>query len=683
MRRIFITSLASIVLSAVGARADNSGDKAHPKPLPDSVVVTADRFGEPPSRSIWPVSSVSLNSELGQQSFQQVLDGRLGIDIRETSGLGSIATLSSWGMFNRHLLLLYNGRPVKDYSLGGFNLADFSPDEFERIELLKGPQSALYGSDAVGGVVNLISPSALVDRIRLITRVGTFHSREYRVDASRAFGKFGVGLFGETGKTRNGRPNSGSDRNLIGARGEFLSADGRHHFTVSGRYFQDSIGLPGPVPDPTYTPVYGNSQSTSLTQRQQDENYSTDLSYRFYDAKVGEAQVDAFWEKKNLDYHMLYNYQSYYYTPGPGTDSSLNIDSVDVLTRSIYNKRSSGISGRFLKEMGVVRWSSGIDWLSGSLRATGDDRSRGTNILGPSAPYDYTYNSYSYWAQGQNQFDYWGSSTVSPVRQLDLSASGRIQFIHNRKAQPSYNLGTLIRTSEHLRLKAGYGYSFRVPSIADQFADDIYTSGNIHLDPETSHSFILTAEGETWGKRLTGSITYFNQRVTSLIQYVYEPLTFLSVPRNVDRFQSHGFDFSAALKPTDHLSISFGGVVQRAEQTTGNPDQMIKAYYVPNLKWRADITRDRIIGYLSLSAGVAYTSDRYLLLFGGTPKSISEVYEFNAELTARINPHVSVTISGWDLTDRKRPDQLGYTMGDKDFPSPGRRFLAQLKLSAF
>ncbi len=687
MRRIFVAALVSLACGAVGTRAEtDTTNSQNPTPLKDSIIVTADRFGETAAKSIWPAVAIRLDQVQDQSSFKQALDGKYGLDIRETSGFGSVATLSNWGTFNRHMLLLYNGRPVKDYSLGGFNLADYSLDEFDRIEVVKGPQSAFYGSDAVGGVVNLISPSALVDRVNVTTRTGTQGLRQYRLDASRAFGKIGAAAFAEYGQTDNGRANSGAKRELFGARSEYLSGDSRHHLSAALRYFKDSVGLPGPMPDPNGIPVYGNAESYSLNQRQQDEDYSADFSYHYYDSTVGEAQLDAFWEKKNLDYNILYNYQNPYYsydTVGGVPDSAFNSDSVDVYSRSIYNKRSSGVSGRFLKELSFGRLSTGVDWLSGSLRATGDDRTLGTNTVGPSAPYQYTYHSYSYWANGQNQLDLWSAASIQPWSTINFDLSGRLQYVRDRKTQPSYDLGVALMPESHVRAKLGYGFAFRLPSIADQFADDFYTSGNINLDPETSRSLMLTLEGETPSGRVRGAFTFFNQTVHSLIQYVTDPVTFRTVPHNVDQFRSHGLDFSFIAVPVESLTVTLGGVWQKAEQTNGDPSDFVKAFYVPNLKWHADMTSPKFLMRFRAHAGVTYTSDRYLILFGGSSsKTLAAVYEIDAGISASLGRNISLALSGQDLTNQKRPDQLGYSLTDRDFPSPGRRFSVQLKFAA-
>jgi outer membrane receptor protein involved in Fe transport len=131
------------------------------------------------------------------------------------------------------------------------------------------------------------------------------------------------------------------------------------------------------------------------------------------------------------------------------------------------------------------------------------------------------------------------------------------------------------------------------------------------------------------------------------------------------------------------LTVSLGGVWQKAEQTNGGAGDFVGAFYVPNLKWRVGVTKSNILGRLTAGAGLTYTSDRYLVMYGGLPKTIDRVYEFDASLSARVTHLISLSLSGFDLTDQKRPDQIGYSLGDHDFPSPGRRFSLQARLAAF
>jgi len=647
-----------------------------PYQLSDTVIITANRFGLKREKLIWPVNVINHRQIESQGSLESALDGAAGVDIRQFAGEGSVSTLSSWGLFNRHMLLLYDGRVVRDYSLGGFNLADYSSDEFERIELIKGPQSAFYGADAVGGVVNLISRTSLVDRLTLSSRVGSHDLQQHRVDIARSAGRAGLGGFAEYMTSDNVRDNSGVSRVLLGLRADYLSPDDRHHISLAGRYFDDSLGVPGPEPGPAFVPVHGNSGSNSLYDHQKDENYSVDARYRFYDESAGEGHLDLFWEKKNLDYNSLYNFPAFYYTPDGTGDSSLNIDSVDVCSRSIINKRSSGISGRFARQLREWSVAAGMDWFSGSIRGTQSDTTRGTNIVGLNSPFEYRSEAYSFWSGRQNQFDLWSAVTADPKQSMRLDLSGRLQFVKNRTTQPSYNLGLSVVPLAGLSVKAGYGYAFRLPSIAEQFADGFFTRGNRDLSPETSRSLIGTVEYVTGSGNMQASATVFRQSVDSLIQYRYDPTVFKSSPVNVEKFRSKGIDIAFHFQPAEVAKVGWSLVYQKAEQTTEGGERFIDAFYVPDVKWRLD-AGGSLRSQVQYGISMTYTSERTIVMFGGSPKTIDRVYEINASLTFSLDSHLKLLLAGHDLTNQKRPDQFGFTTDDGDYPTLGRRFSAR------
>ena len=682
MWRVAIVTTCTVLLGTMGALAtDTTGRSSNPHQLPDSIVVSANRFGQPVGQTIWPVQVIQLDQQPGQTSISDQLEGASGVDIRSYNGDGSVATLSNWGVFNRHMLLLYNGRVVKDYSLGGFNLAEYSSSEIERIELLKGPQSAFFGSDAVGGVVNLVTRPSLADRTNVTVKYGSLARQQYNVDFSRRRGSFGIGAFAEFTGSDNRRDNSGMERWITSVRSDYLSHDERHHASVSARYFKDSLGVPGPVPDPVFQPAYGSDESNSLNANQRDENYSFDASYNYTDESFGEVQFDLFWEKKNLEYSSLYNYQFFYVTVdtiAAVIDTNLNIDSVDVNSSSLWVKRSAGASARYMKELTKTSVAGGVDYLSGSLRVNSDDSSSAFNTVGPYSPFSYQFVSSSFWARGQDQVDFWGWINHQPLSKLRIDLSGRVQFVHNRKSQASFNIGASYRITETVSLKAGSGYAYRLPTIAEQFADDQYTAGNVDLSPETAWTHQFTAQYSR-GPKVNFRFTVFNQSLDSLIQYRFDPTVFRSLPVNVEEFSSTGIDVELGLRPLSSLNVNISAVAQKAEQTVDGGTETVDAYHVPKLKWRSDISYK--LNRVRVGGNVVYTSTRSILMYGGNRKQLARVYELGGHITYSVSKNLAVSVTGHDLTDQRRADQFGFTTYDGDYPSLGRRFIVEAKMS--
>ncbi|UCD64064.1 MAG: TonB-dependent receptor plug domain-containing protein [Candidatus Zixiibacteriota bacterium] len=676
MKRIF-SALVLAVFGAMGTgMAEDSADRENPRQLPDSIVVTANRIGVAAARSIWPVVVLDSDRLEAVDDIESGLDGCAGLDVRSYNGFGSLATLSNWGTFNRHMLLLYNGRAVKDYSLGGFNLADFSSDEIDRIEILKGPQSAFYGSDAVGGVVNLITRSSLHDRLELSVRRGSFDYGHYHLDFSRRLGTFGAGAFAEFSSTDNSRDNAGSRRLVLGVRADHLSSDGHRQAAFTARYFRDSLGVPGPQPDPALIPVYGSDESWSLFDHQQDENYSADFQYRFDHPVFGRARLDLFWEKKNLDYNSLYNYLLPYYPD----DSTLYVDSVDVYSRAIFNKRSLGAGFRYARDSGPAHLAGGLDFLSGSVRATTDDRSFATNVDGPLAPYEYSFETYNYWRASQNQYDLWASAMFDLPRRFQADLSGRVQLVKDRRAQPSYNLGLIFSPGAAISFKIGYAFAFRLPTIVEQFAENVFTPGNSRLSAETSRSVIGTVNLAPGDGRFRSHLTVFHQTVDSLIQYQYDPASFHFVPRNVNRFRTTGIDLGARVVLKAGHAATLGGVMQKAEQTLAADGELVDAFYVPDIKYRFGLSGS--FGVVNYDGSVTYTSRRSIIQ-ADRERTIDPVYEINLAVSAALTEHLTASLSGYDLTDRQRPDQFGFSSADRNYPSPGRRFVLGVKYDLF
>src|SRR3954466_8490180 len=132
-----------------------------PPAQPPEVVVTADREPEPISRTGSSISVVK-GETLATSNPGSLVDALRtvpGLDISEGGGPGSTTNIRLRGANTGQTLVMIDGIRINDPTAasGDFDFAMFAPSAIERIEVLKGPQSALYGSDAMGGVVNIIT----------------------------------------------------------------------------------------------------------------------------------------------------------------------------------------------------------------------------------------------------------------------------------------------------------------------------------------------------------------------------------------------------------------------------------------------------------------------------------------------------------------------------------------------
>ncbi|EFA5296884.1 TonB-dependent receptor plug domain-containing protein, partial [Escherichia coli] len=127
---------------------------------PDTLVVTANRFQEPLSAVLAPVTVVTREDIERWQvsSVNDVLRRLPGVAIAQNGGEGQLSTIFIRGTNSNHALVLIDGVRLNLAGVSGSaDLSQFPIALVQRIEYIRGPRSAIYGSDAIGGVINIIT----------------------------------------------------------------------------------------------------------------------------------------------------------------------------------------------------------------------------------------------------------------------------------------------------------------------------------------------------------------------------------------------------------------------------------------------------------------------------------------------------------------------------------------------
>ena len=136
-------------------RPDSTGSTRGP-----GVVVTATRVPTDPAR-IASSTTVITAEEIERRQFQslpEVLQAVPGLAVVQSGGPGQLTSVFSRGTESNHTLFLINGVEATDPSSNTtFQIEHLLVDDIERVEVVRGPQSVLYGSDAIGAVVNIIT----------------------------------------------------------------------------------------------------------------------------------------------------------------------------------------------------------------------------------------------------------------------------------------------------------------------------------------------------------------------------------------------------------------------------------------------------------------------------------------------------------------------------------------------
>ena len=173
----------------------------------DTIVVTATRSELPLSKATVPVTVIDREQiELSMATdLAELLRFEAGIDIGRNGGPGQATSVFLRGTESNHTLVLVDGVRINPGTIGGAAIQHIDPQVIERIEIVKGTRSALFGTDAIGGVINIITRRSTRPYADIGMGAGSFNQRTGYVSAGNR------GDWGEFGITLNSQSTDGYD----------------------------------------------------------------------------------------------------------------------------------------------------------------------------------------------------------------------------------------------------------------------------------------------------------------------------------------------------------------------------------------------------------------------------------------------------------------------------------------
>ena len=493
-------SLIILALAAGGARADEGATD-------ETIVVTASRVPQD-VRTVGSSISVITADEINrfQDRFaRDALTTTPGLDLAQSGGPGGNGSLFLRGADSYQTMVLIDGVPVDDPSLpeGAFDFGRLLATDIQRIEILRGPQSTLYGGDAVGGVINIITSRKTQGfSVSTLAEGGSFGTSLFSGNVSggidKISGYLGVTRYDSTGfpaadvRFGNHLPDGLETTQITG--GAHLTATDWLSFDLALRSADSEAGYPGtdftfnvPVDSPNEARTHQRSGRLSATTSFFDGDLTGVLSI-----------MDSVTRRHTLDY--LYG--------------ETNFDGE-------RRKAEYVLSGKLVSWLTFV---SGLSWEE-DLAHTSYDERRGTITRAV-----------------------FGEFQAQPVENLYLTAGGRVDDHSTFGDFGTYRLTAAYYVeATGSKLHAATGTGFRAPSLFELY--DSF-SGNPLLQPETSRSWEFGVDQEI-GKIATLKATYFDQSISDRIDF--NPVTFVSF--NSGHTSAQGLEFEADLNPTSSIQI--------------------------------------------------------------------------------------------------------------------------------
>ncbi len=297
-----LAALPLAVLATFSSHAQTSGQSYLPE-----TIVTATRFNETLSSLPMGVSVITADQirATGASTVNEAVMKLLGVPGRQDSYGGGDYALDLRGFgttSDSNQVVVLDGVRLNEADLGGTRLAGIPIDSVERIEVLRGSGSVLYGEGATGGVIVITTKagngSARRNSATLYGAVGSNALHEMRANATVASGGFSLDLHGQRRETDNHRDNFRSETDGAG----FSAQWSNDTLRLGLRHDRDALdaGLPGSLTAAQYAANPRQTDSSKLNDRASIRNERSGV---FGEAMLGNWQLglDAGWRQKSLD----------------------------------------------------------------------------------------------------------------------------------------------------------------------------------------------------------------------------------------------------------------------------------------------------------------------------------------------------------------------------------------------
>ena len=476
-----------------------------------------------------PVSTEVIHADeirnMGAQNIGEVLEERAGIIVTQDGVRGGMLSAQLQGLNDNHTLVLIDGAPVIGRIAGKLDLSRVSVQNVDRIEIVKGAASALYGSEAVGGVVNIITKKP-EDQIEysVDASMGTLNAKNLKVDLSTA--QNGTSLV-------TSAEHHSADGYDLDPRTQNTTADDFNNYSFFGKIKHDLrenlfIQASGEYFDQNQNGFDGGERSTDI------KNWYLNLG-----TELGLANFSKLTARF---YHTSYEK----YIDRAGTI----IDNVEKLTRGefIYNRV---LSNHILTIGG---------------EATG-------NRLNTNRIEDGNKSVGNYSAYAQDEIFY---------KTLEFNLGARADYHSEFGFNFSPKFGVLYKPNDYLRFRGSFSKGFRAPDFIELYlvldhsgltSQPYIAIGNPALKPETSTSVNLGTEyhfntGTVF--RLNLFNNYLRDMISSRLDSVTSDGVQMYTYENLDEAYTRGMELDMTLRLFTYYRITTGySYLQTKDMATG------------------------------------------------------------------------------------------------------------------
>ena len=629
-KKIFIAT-AVLFSSQLYAQSDSTKNL-------DEVVITATKFPIKQSltgKVVTVIDGQQLQRNSGK-SLTEVLNTQAGIVVNGSSNvLGTNQDVYLLGAAAGKTLILLDGVPVYDASgiSGAYDLNLISVDQVERIEILKGSQSTLYGSDAIAGVINIISKKGGAKKIN--------------ATASLAGGSYNTfkGSVAVNGTVKN-----------TGYSVQYTKLKSKGFSTAqyqTGINNFDNDGMDENIFRTNISQKIGNKFSVRA---------NTQLSYYKTDADAGQFTDDADYTIKNkntligfgADYtkaktilHFNYNYNRV---------SRVYLD--DSASRggfSYYSKGDYTGKSHFAELYSNIAVAKHIDVLVGA-----DYRNQltGQNYFSISSFGPFTSTPLSDDSTKVNQFGAYASVVVKDVKGFNVELGARYNNFNKYGNVFTFSFNPSYVINNSIKIFGNISSGFKAPSLYQVFSE--YRNPNGELKPEKS----LSIEGgiQYYKDNINLRAAYFSRDIKdNIVFYSAGASTYANYYVNADKQKDKGLELETSIvfgKVT--LNANYVNLDGKVETKAGLKDtSFFNLYRRPRQTVNLNVGIELCKNW-NMNIGVQSIGKRYEAVYASAPIEMPAYYVWNLYSTYCITKNIKAFVDLKNITDEKYSEVYGY-----------------------
>ncbi|MEY2562493.1 MAG: vitamin transporter [Verrucomicrobiota bacterium] len=550
-----------------------------------------------------------------------------GVSVVQSGAPGSLTSVFTRGLRSQHTQVLLDGIPINQGLQGAFNFGDLSTENIDRIEIVRGPQSTLYGPSALAGVIQIFTKRgsgeptgefSLEEGSNTTVR-GTLTSS----GSAKQF-DYSVGLSGLT--TDNERPNN-QYRFWSGIANVGWSPSGQLRVSTLITYSLADLGLPNTIFEP--------------------HPFDNFLTERWLVAPHVDYKPVEWWEHR-----LIVSYDEERQVNDPNFDGFVPGTTFVGPTRALFTRTTVDYQND-LKPVSWLTLTSGFFYSEGDA---GQERPFVSQTFGPQP---------TFISDDTEQTSLFVQASVTPFKGLNLVAGGRYDHFNQFGDVWTYRFAgsyLIAKTDTHLHASVATGFS--PPTSQDKlFRFNPNPAVSLApLEPEENLGWDVGVDQRFWEGRVMVGLTYFHNDLSNVIGFngLFETL-------NLGAARTQGLEAELRVTPVTDLMLVATYTYLDAENTSAADITQLPGARLPR--------RPRNEAYISASylwvkklrttIEAKFVNAREELNFGGPNFDVEDYAFVNVAAEYEINKCVSVFARINNLTEEKYSEVFG-------FPALGR-----------